>query len=427
MKKNVSVVVLAAGKGKRMNSDLPKVLLPVLGRPMLFYVLDNISFAEDIIVVGGFGFDLLSESLADRKGIKIARQEKQLGTADAVKSALPFINGSCEYVLIVCGDMPLLKLSSIERLVDYVVLNNLAGGLLFARATRQTSLGRVRLEEKNGFLRALEIIEKADLNQKEDIDAVNTGCYVFKKKFLEDALPLIANGNKQKEFYLTDVVAIARGKGEFVAALECDFSEALGANSRRDLADIEAVLLRKKINSLFDKGVVVRKPDSVYIEWEAEVGRGTEILPFTVIRRDVVIGENCAIGPFAHIRPGTRIGDNVTIGDFVEVNRTEMASGAQAKHLSYLGDAKIGKGVNIGAGVITANYDGRNKNATEVGHRAFIGSGAVLVAPCVVREDAVLGAGAVLTRNKEVKKGQVFVGVPAKELKSVKKEESVDG
>ncbi len=409
---SLGAVVLAAGKGKRMKSSLPKVLLPVLGRPMLFYVLDNLAFVSEVVVVGGYGFDELERHLQGYPmACLLARQEKQLGTADAAKAGLSAL-GDSEYVVIACGDMPLIRQEYIESLAKEVVSQKALGGLLYAKTEEKTSLGRVFFKDD----KVEKIVEASDIDEK-DTACVNTGLYVVQRAFLESALEGVSNDNRQGEFYLTDIVSQAYQKGQPFLARECPFKMALGANSRRDLADIEKFLLNEKIGSLLDKGISILKPESVYIEWDVEIGEGTTILPFTVIRRDVKIGKACQIGPFAHIRPKSIIGDNACVGDFVEVNRTEFKSGAQAKHLAYLGDATIGEKANIGAGVITANYDGRAKHKTEIGKNAFIGSGAILVAPCEVQETGILGAGAVLTKGKKVGKGEVFIGVPAREQK----------
>ncbi len=405
-------IVLSAGKGKRMRSSLPKVLHTVLGKPSLFWVLDVArGVGEDIVVVVGHKAEEVERAIsANGYEVKTVVQERLDGTGGAVKRAIARAEG--DWALILCGDMPLVRLSSVRRLIR-AGLKRGTGAVLVARTQDAGSYGRVWIE--GGVV--VEIVEKSDLGRRPDPGVINTGVYVIRTDLLREAVKSLKANNRQQELYLTDVVSYLHRKGTSLVPVFCDEDEALGINSRKELAVVESIARRRIVESLMDKGITIHMPETVWIEVDVKIGRDTEIFPFTVIRRGVKIGKSCQIGPFAHIRSGTVIKDNCIIGNFVEVNRSLLEERVYAKHLTYLGDTRVGRFTNIGAGTITANYDGKRKHRTTIGSSAFIGSGAILIAPVRIGKRAVVGAGAVVTKGHDVRDGAVVVGVPAKELR----------
>ncbi len=410
-KDSTSSVILAAGKGKRMRSSLPKVLHKVLGKEALVWVLElaeRVS-SQQVVVVGHQRERVVSVVNKASERASVVVQEVLDGTGGAVKRALKRVER--DWILVLCGDMPLIRPESIRRL--FRVSSSGSPSMLVARVEEGGSYGRVWIDE-NGI--AKKIVEKADLGPGQESDLINTGVYLVPAQLMKEALRVLKPDNAQGELYLTDIVEYAYQKGSGFKVVLIDWEECIGINSRKDLALAEEVMRRRIIDYHLERGVTIHMPDTVWIEDEVKIGRDTEIFPFTVIRSRVKIGSYCQIGPFAHIRSGTRIGDNCIVGNFVEVNRSTLKSGVYAKHLTYLGDTSVGEGTNIGAGTITANYDGKRKNKTKIGKKAFIGSGAILIAPVKVGNRAIVGAGAVVTKGHNVGDGKVVVGVPAKEI-----------
>lgn len=416
MNKNIGCIILAAGKGTRMKSSIPKVLHTICGRPMLNYVLElakSLRIKKAVIVLGHKAREVKELLPAD---IKVVTQKKLLGTADAVRQALPLLKNFNGTVLVLYADNPLLKLRTIKKLLKHHIENNLDATLLTAKMEMPAGYGRI-LRDKYSSICG--IVEEKDADDfQRNIQEINTGIVCFSKDRLSSALKYVEPNNRKKEYYLTDTIGILYNRGGLIGSVQLsDINEALGINSRQDLAKANSIM-RKRINQeLMEKGVTIVDPESTFISYGTRIGEDTAIYPFTVIEKDVRIGKHCLIGPFAHLREGTYLGDGVVAGNFLEIVRSKVFSKTLAKHFCYIGDSRIGRSVNIGAGVVTANFDGRKKNITVISDKAFIGSDTVLVAPVKVGKEAKTGAGSVVTRNKNVPDGSLVAGVPARPLK----------
>jgi bifunctional UDP-N-acetylglucosamine pyrophosphorylase/glucosamine-1-phosphate N-acetyltransferase len=428
----VSVVILAAGQGKRMQSDLPKVLQPLAGRPLLQHVVDaarEVEAAVDIHVVYGHGGEQVREALAGEQ-LHWALQAEQHGTGHALQQAMPAVPDD-HLVLVLYGDVPLTQPATLQRLVSAA-----AGGealaLLSVKMQDPTGYGRIVRDRAGNVAR---IVEHKDANQKERaIDEVNTGLMAASAKRLREWLAALRNDNAQGEYYLTDVVVMAARAGLKVNAILAEREdEVLGVNDKLQLAEVEAVYRRRRARELMLQGVTLADPTrfdargpvsvgrdvqidvNVVLEGRVTLGHRVRIGP-NVLLRDCEIGDdaeihaNCVldrarvgaraiVGPFARLRPGAVLHGDVHVGNFVEVKNSELMRGAKANHLTYLGDATVGEQVNVGAGSITCNYDGANKWRTEIGAGAFIGSGTMLVAPVKVGAGATIGAGSTITRD----------------------------
>jgi bifunctional UDP-N-acetylglucosamine pyrophosphorylase / glucosamine-1-phosphate N-acetyltransferase len=416
MKTKIAAIILAAGKGERMKSELPKVLHRVCGRPMLGYVLDLVKDlkASDSIVVLGYKHEEVRKFLPS--GLKSAIQKKILGTGDAVKQALPFLREFKGTIVVLYGDNPLLKPETIKKMVSHHLENQAAATLLVAKLEDPSGYGRI-LRDKYGSLCGIAEDKDADDFQK-SIKEINTGILCFAKDKLIESLKAVKPNNAKKEYYLTDVIDILYKKGEIVETLELkDPNEALGINSRVELAQANKIMQRRINEGYMKEGVTIVSPETAFISFGTVIGRDTTIYPFTVIENDVKIGGQCFIGPFAHLRPKTELQDNVAVGNFIEISRSKLSAKSRAKHFGFIGDANIGQSVNIGAGTVTANYDGKSKNKTIIKDHAFIGSDTVLVAPLCIGRGAKTGAGSVVTRGRNVPDHTVVVGVPARQLK----------
>jgi len=411
--KKIHTIILAAGKGTRMKSAIPKVLHAVCGKAILKYVLDvakAVGSLKTCVVVGHLGDKVKATLPMD---VATVTQEKLLGTADAVRCALPVLKGTEGDILILCGDTPLLRKETVRGLVRRHQKTGAECTFLTAVVENSFGYGRVI---RDSAKQAVAIREHNDATSEEkNIREINVGVYCFRRSALESGIHEIEENAKKKEFYLTDIIALLAEKGgrvETYATPEPD--EGLGVNSREDLAVAEAVLRQRILKRWMASGVTIIDPTTTFIYDNVRIGTDTIVQPFTVIENDVQIGVNCRIGPFAHLRPGTRIGKNVEVGNFAEVSRSRIGDNCFMKHFSFLGDAVVGREANIGAGVVTANFDGQNKNRTVIGDRAFIGSDSILVAPVTIGKDAMTGAGCVVTRGKKVPAGGIVVGVPAK-------------
>ena len=416
MKTKIAAIILAAGKGERMKSEIPKVLHRVCSRPMLGYVLDLVKEvkARDFIVVLGYKHEEVRKFL--HPGVKTVIQKKILGTGDAVKQALPLLREFKGTIVVLYGDNPLLKKETIEKMVSHHLENQAAATLLVAKVEDPSGYGRI-LRDKYGSLCGIAEDKDADDFQK-SIKEINTGILCFSKDKLAESLKAVRPNNAKKEYYLTDVIDILYKKGEIVETLELkDSQEALGINSRVELAQANKIMQRRINEGHMKEGVTIVGPENTFISFGTEIGRDTTIYPFTVIENNVKIGAQCSIGPFAHLRPKTELQDNVVVGNFIEISRSKLSAKSRAKHFGFIGDASIGQSVNIGAGTVTANYDGKNKSKTIIKDRAFIGSDTVLVAPLCIGKAAKTGAGSVVTRGTNVPDNAVVVGVPARQLK----------
>jgi bifunctional UDP-N-acetylglucosamine pyrophosphorylase / glucosamine-1-phosphate N-acetyltransferase len=427
----ISVVILAAGQGKRMQSDLPKVLQPVAGRPLLQHVIDAARelSASDIHVVYGHGGERVRETLA-AENVTWALQAEQLGTGHALRQAMPAVPDD-NLVLILFGDVPLVQAATMQRLVE-AAAGGEALGVLSVRMQDPTGYGRIVRDRAGTVAR---IVEHKDANQKErTIDEVNTGLMAASAKRMREWLAQLRNDNAQGEYYLTDVVVLAAKAGLKVNAILADNEdEVLGVNDKVQLAEAEAVYRKRRATELMLQGVTLVDPArfdargpvtvgrdvhvdvNVVFEGVVKLGNRVRIGPNVVIRDSEIgddtvvfpncvidrasIGSSCNIGPFARFRPSSTLAKGVHVGNFVEVKNSILGAGAKANHLTYLGDATVGEKVNVGAGTITCNYDGANKFRTEIGAGAFIGSGAMLVAPVKIGAGATIGAGSTITKD----------------------------
>jgi bifunctional UDP-N-acetylglucosamine pyrophosphorylase/glucosamine-1-phosphate N-acetyltransferase len=426
----LSIVILAAGQGKRMKSDLPKVLQPLAGRPLLTHVIDCARSlgARAIHVVYGHGGEQVRALLAT-EGVSCVLQAEQLGTGHAVQQAMPDIADD-DLVLVLYGDVPLIRRETLERLIAQAGEKSIA--VLSVVLDDPGGYGRIVRDTAGNVVR---IVEQKDGNRKElAIREVNTGLMAVPARHLRRWLGALRNDNAQGEYYLTDVVVAAVKEGLKVnAVIAPTVSEVLGINDKIQLAEVEAAHRREKANELMRAGVTVADPArldvrgqvtvgaDVYLDInvvlvgkvklgnrvkigpncyirDAEIGDDTELFPNCVIDT-ASVGPNCRIGPFARLRPETTLQRDVHIGNFVEVKKTEIGAGSKANHLTYLGDAVVGEKVNVGAGTVTCNYDGANKSTTVIGDGAFIGSGTMLVAPVQVGPNATIGAGSTVSRD----------------------------
>lgn len=419
--KRTSALILAAGKGVRMKSDMPKVLHKVCGTPMLQYVLEAARGAglDPVRVVIGYGAERIREHFAGAN-VEWIEQKEQLGTGHAVMTATPMYKGFSGDVVALYGDVPLLKAETISALLAAHRRAKALCTVLTAKVDDPTGYGRI-VRSKSGALKA--IVEQRDATKAQlKIREMNSGIMAFDGPTLFETIRRVKNDNSQREYYLTDVVEmLSRKRGKVATFTVDDPREILGINSRAQLAEVSRIMRMQIIERLMAEGVTIVDPENTYIEHNVEIGRDTVILPYTVICAGVKIGKGCEVGPFTHLRVDTVMEDGSEVGNFTEVKKGRIGRRTKAKHLSYLGDVDIGEDVNIGAGTIVANYDGKKKHLTIIGDRAFVGSGSVLVAPVKIGKGATTGAGAVVTRNHDVPDGAVVVGVPAKLLKKTKK------
>ena len=419
MKKDLAVIILAAGRGERMKSELPKVLHPIAGRPMLGYVLD---LARALgpkleICVLGHKSEIVRDYIKERKDrIKVVIQKRLLGSADAVKQTLSILRRFKGTVLVLYADNPLLKLQTVKRLIQHHEHTKAASTLLVATSDKPEGYGRIIRDSSYNILR---IVEDAQANDFEkDIKEINTGTSCYNKERLFWALNRVKLNPRKKEYYLTDVIQILNKQKVLVESLRLkDPQEAIGINRQADLSQAEKIMQQRLLTALMDKGVRIVDPGSTRVCWDTRIQESSTVFPFTVIESNVKIGKDCQIGPYCHLREGVVIRDNSKIGNFVEISRSKINQGTVAKHFCYLGDSRIGKEVNIGAGTVTANFDGKKKAITTIKDKAFIGSDTILVAPVKVGSRARTGAGSVVLKNKNVTPNTTVVGVPAKPLK----------
>jgi bifunctional UDP-N-acetylglucosamine pyrophosphorylase/glucosamine-1-phosphate N-acetyltransferase len=423
-----TVVILAAGQGTRMQSAKAKVLHEVCARPLIAWVYEQalaLDPARIAVVVGPASEDLQAavRALPGGERAQFVEQAQRLGTGHALQQCLPWVGEGAGPVLVLYGDMPLIRAASLAALSDTWSSSGKGRGLalLSAEVHEPRGFGRVLREASaggaaQGSVRA--IVEERDASPAERaVREVNLGVYAFAPSFLARALPQLSNENAQREYYLTDLVAAAVAAGEpaLASRLE-DESEALGVNTLAQLAQARSALQLRILEAHLAAGVQIEDPATTFIDHGVEIGAGTRILPCTVIRAGVRIGRGCEVGPFTHLRAGTVLADGAEVGNFTEAKQAKIGEHSKAKHLAYLGDVTIGARVNIGAGTIVANYDGRQKHHTQIGERAFIGSGSVLIAPVEIGPGALTGGGAVVTRNSRIPAGEAWVGVPAKPL-----------
>jgi bifunctional UDP-N-acetylglucosamine pyrophosphorylase/glucosamine-1-phosphate N-acetyltransferase len=430
---SLAIIILAAGKGTRMKSAMAKVLHPLAGVPVLSYSLDLAREfnPQKLVVVAGFQGEVVREQFG-APGLTFVDQKEQLGTGHAVQTAIQALPGFQGTVLILCGDVPLLTRETIQRLLHAHQGEKAAVTVLTTILENPGSYGRVFRREDGQLLK---IVEEKDLKAGEEgIREINTGIYGVESEFLFSALLSLTDRNAQREYYLTDIVALANSRGEKAGGYVAENPfEVMGINTRADLAKA-AQYLRQKINErhLLD-GVTLIDPATTYIDREVVIGRDTVIYPNCFLFGKTILGEGCVVepgckiqdtrmgkaviikassvmtesiledgvevGPFAHLRPQTTLREKSKVGNFVEVKKSVLGKGTKANHLSYLGDTTIGEKVNVGAGTITCNYDGRKKHPTIIEDEVFIGSNTALVAPIKIGRRALIGAGSTITKE----------------------------
>lgn len=428
--KGIATVILAAGKGKRMRSKTAKVLHHLSGMPMILYPLEIAERLSErvIIVVGHQGRSI--QRLLEGKALKVVVQNQLLGTGDAVKRTKDALTDFDGDILILNGDLPLIKEKTIRELIRLHRQKTASMTLATAIMKDPAGYGRI-IRDRNG--RFIKIIEDADIsNSERTIKEINIGVYLLRKGILFWALDRINSNNRQGEYYLTDIICVISEKGEDInTVLVSDSDEATGINNRADLARAESIMRRRITDLHMLKGVTIIDPMNTAIDHEVKIGIDSTIYPYTRIEGKSKIGEDCIIGPhvritdsvianrveikdasiivgskiesgvvlgpFAHIRHGSLLKKGAKIGNFVEVKNSSVGSGSKANHLSYLGDAKIGKDVNIGAGTITCNYNGLNKHETTIGDGVFVGSDTQFIAPVKIGKGSVIAAGSTIT------------------------------
>ena len=426
----LKTLILAAGKGTRMKSNIPKIIHKVNGRPMIsqiLSVLNKIDSEENILILGYKKEEVLKVLGEDTSYVL---QNEQLGTGHAVMQAKEKLKDYDGDVMVLYGDTPLLRAETLKSLYEFHKSSGAVTTLLTAIYDNPFGYGRIIKE--NGLVKAI-IEEKEASDEVKKIKEVNAGVYCFNAKELFKALDKIDNNNEKGEYYLTDVIGIQVKENKKVQSFILEDSvEVLGVNSKVELAQAGKVLRDRKNLSLMEDGVIIINPDNTYIEENVKIGKDTVIYPGVMIQGNTEIGENCEIigatrivdsilkdniriessvieesilengvtmGPFAHLRPKAHLKEKVHIGNFVEVKKSTLEKGVKAGHLTYLGDAQVGENTNIGAGTITCNYDGVNKFKTIIGKEAFIGSDSMLVAPVTIGEKALVGAGSVITKD----------------------------
>jgi bifunctional UDP-N-acetylglucosamine pyrophosphorylase/glucosamine-1-phosphate N-acetyltransferase len=456
----LSAVVLAAGEGTRMRSGTPKVLHQLCGRPMVLHVVDALAELplERIVVVVGHGAERVTKTLHDQLvtevPVEFVEQRVQRGTGDAVSVALTVFDDldAEDDILVLPGDAPLVRAETIARLATEHRVQDAAASILTATVAEPEGLGRV-VRGKDG--RVAGVVEDADASPDErEISEINTSIYCFRRGLLAPALRRLSPENAQGEYYLTDAIAVLRDAGHNVIALAADDpGEAIMVNDRVQLADAEAELRRRINRGWMRAGVTMVDPARTYIDATVELESDVRVLPGTILEgrtvigagslvgpdchltdvvlgervrismavaRECEIGDDCEIGPYAYVRPGTRLAAGVKVGTYVEVKNSEIGEGTKVPHLSYIGDADVGAGVNLGASTITANYDGQNKHRTKVGDGVHTGVHTSLVAPVEVGDDADTGAGSVVTHD--VAPGRHVRGVPARDTRPTRED-----
>ncbi|MDP4093800.1 MAG: bifunctional UDP-N-acetylglucosamine diphosphorylase/glucosamine-1-phosphate N-acetyltransferase GlmU [Bacillota bacterium] len=427
----LTAVILAAGEGKRMKSKNAKCSHKICGKPMVEWVYRAVQGAgsQKSAIIVGHKAEQIKEILGDKA--EYACQDKQLGTGHAVMQAGDFLKDKDGTVIVLCGDAPLITEETLKKTLDYHKENNNSATVITAIEDDPTGYGRI-IRNSQSFVSG--IIEHRDASpEQRSIKEINSGMYCFNTKLLLEALKELSNDNDQGEYYLTDTIGILLGKGYKVGAFTVSNpDEVLGINDRIQLAQASDIMKRRILDGFMKSGATIIDPASTYIDADSEIGIDTVIYPGTIIEGKSIIGEDCIIGPnsrlvnsiiengaevnnsvvlesrvgqethvgpFAYIRPGSVIGSKVKIGDFVEVKKSVIGDGTKVSHLTYVGDSEVGKGVNLGCGVVTVNYDGSKKYKTTIGDGAFIGCNVNLVSPVNVGDNAYIAAGSTITED----------------------------
>lgn len=428
---NRYAIVLAAGRGTRMKSSLYKVLHPVLERPMVQHVVDQLQplDLEKVVTIVGFGAEKVQETLGDQSSFVV--QEEQLGTGHAVQQAEDMLQNMEGTTLVVCGDTPLIEAATFQALVDHHEKTNAKATILTAQAPDPSGYGRVI---RNTDEEVERIVEQKDATEAELlVSEINTGTYCFDNKALFNALQYVSNENSQGEYYLPDVIEILKEHSEIVEAyMTPDFNETLGVNDRVALSQAETIMKQRVNEKHMRNGVTIIDPNHTYIGLDVEIGQDVIIHPGSMIHgktsigpesiigphseiknmqigervilkqsiaMDSIVANDVQVGPYAYIRPETNVLDHAKVGHFVEVKKSTIGEGSKIPHLSYIGDATIGNHVNVGCGTITVNYDGKEKHETIIEDGAFIGCNTNLVAPITIGKDAFVAAGSTVTKD----------------------------
>ncbi len=462
-----AAVILAAGQGTRMKSNLPKVLHPIAGKAMVLHVLDAVRALgfEKIALVIGYPAEQIRTTISNLQppihalsgvegsNLQFVEQRDQLGTGHAVLQACDLLRGNADAVLVLHSDHPLIRTATLKNLIERHTESHATITMLTAHSDDSMGFGRVLRDEKSAVRG---IVEERDANpQQLKILELNCGTYCFDANWLWEHLPKIGRSGAKQEYYLTDLVGIAvKAKAKVESVTTDDLTQVIGINTRVHLARAEKIMRQRINETLMLAGVTLVDPDTTYIDSNVEIGSDTTIEPNTHVKgrtrvgsdshlgpntiiRDARIGDHCNIvssvieestvedhvdmGPFAHLRPGAYLSRGVHLGNYVEIKNSRLGEETQAGHFCYLGDAEIGARVNIGAGTITVNYDGKQKNKTVIGDDAFIGSDTMLVAPVTIGARARTGAGSVVTKN--VPPGTLAVGVPARAIRKLEQGE----
>lgn len=411
----IASLILAAGKGTRMRSHLPKVMHPIAFEPMLAHVLRTATSLNSERIVALTGPEMKQvEALVSKHtpDAKIVVQQERLGTAHAVLCMEDALQGFEGVVLVLYGDTPLVTKETLHQVVE--ITQNSAVTVVGVRMPDPTGYGRLIADEENGLLGIVECAEANEIQAR--INLCNSGIMAIQSEHLLHLLKKVENNNSKGEYYLTDIVNLARRDGLHCALVEAEAEEMLGINTRAQLAEAEFVMQQRLRLRAMDRGVTMVDPESVYLSADTFFGHDVVIHPNVVCMPAVTVGnkveirafshlegatvgDHSVIGPFARLRPATQLAENVHVGNFVEIKKSTLAQGAKVNHLSYIGDTTVGEKANIGAGTITCNYDGTTKHATAIGREAFVGSNTSLVAPVTIGDGAIIGAGSVITKD----------------------------
>ena len=423
---SLAVVILAAGKGLRLNSKKFKVMHEVGNSPMLYHLINtaNQLRPSKIIIVISFQMQNIQSEIKKKFPYVIfCIQKEQLGTADAVNSAKDLINKKISKVLVLYGDTPLIKIKTLKKLINNLSKKNTDMCILTMKPKDLKHYGRVIVDKNKRVEKIIEFSEATKQEKKNDL--CNSGIMVFKSLELIKYIKFISNNNSKKEFFLTDIVEVFQKNQKIIGHELCEDDETIGVNDRDDLLNIEMIFQKQKIQEFSSKGVTLLDSRTIYFSYDTKIGKDSIIYPNVYFGKEVDIGKNvkvksfshiegaviknnCEVGPFARIRPESVINDYARVGNFVEIKKSNIKKNVKIPHLSYIGDSLIDLGTNIGAGTITCNYDGIKKSETKIGKNCFIGSNSSLIAPLSIGDNSIIGAGSVIKKN--VSKSVIIYG-----------------